>query len=245
MRYQEFPTLPELAPFVRAVWHLSADGATQTELENDALPDGCVEIIHRLHGRSNWHGEQPEFFVAGLCSAPAKLLISGDAAFVGLRLWPWAWNLIGHLPAGEFHDRWIALEPGSSAAALVLDAGQVIFAASRFFETHLPDPIGKFVPGSASAGEVVEKSGRNHRAVQRWFKTQIGMPARAYFKLLRFQNAIETGGGSEPTLAHEAAALGYSDQAHMARNFREYAGRTTSAVRADANGPFLDRRQRR
>ena len=63
-------------------------------------------------------------------------------------------------------------------------------------------------------------------------------PPRHYLRLLRFQKAFEQVPGAV-SLADHAAASGFADQAHMARNFREMAGVPAKQARQKARGPFL------
>ena len=62
------------------------------------------------------------------------------------------------------------------------------------------------------------------RTLQRWFARHVGLPPRRYLRLLRFHKAFEQV-PDQPSLADHAAAQGYADQAHMARDFRAMAGR--------------------
>lgn len=240
MHYEEFAPPDRLRCFVRATWRMEGGGTADERLQNAAMPDGCVELIRRTGGRSIWQGEQPETFVAGLCTRPATLEMSGDAAFVGLRLWPWAWSLIGQPSCPDFHDRWIAADPSGVAAQLLLHPGAVFDRLEKLLGHSDPDPIGKHVPHCKTTAELAERSGRSHRTIQRWFEWQVGLPPRFYFKLLRFQKAVEHGHSDQDTLAGQAATLGYSDQAHMSRDFRTFSGQTTRRVRDRARGPFVE-----
>ncbi|MHA7819448.1 MAG: helix-turn-helix domain-containing protein [Erythrobacter sp.] len=238
MDYREFGVPEDLSPFVRAIWRLSGEASPGERLAFDAMPDGCVELIYRSAGTSNWNGAQPRIFVAGICTRPARLRFSGDAEFVGVRLWPWAWNRLGGPVAPSFHDRWL---PVGAHRASPFEGDDMTANLRGAFAGLLPDPIGRHVPTARSTGEVAEASGRNHRAIQRWFRSEIGMAGRQYFRLLRFQRAVEDGGRDGEGLAQEAAKLGYSDQAHMSRDFKRHSGTTAREVRAGAKGPFLDR----
>ena len=108
MDYRETPPPAPLAGLVKARWTLEAGGADEW-LPQQATPDGCIEIIRRTRGRSRWDGDQPASFLVGLVDRPQPFEISGDAAFEALRLWPWAWSLIGDTPLTALHGRWQAI----------------------------------------------------------------------------------------------------------------------------------------
>ena len=239
MEYRDLTVPHALSPFVRAVWRLSGGSAACEGLSFDAMPDGCVELIHRFAGRSKWGGEQPAFFVAGICTGPAKLRFSGDAQFLGIRLWPWAWNRISDQGAAAFHDSWRAIAQTDGVASLCESEEHCIDRLTARFADEAPDPIGTVIPICASPGDIAERSGRNRRTIQRWFAREIGMTPRRYMRLLRFQKAVEDGGDAGEPLAQEALALGYADQAHMARDFRGLSGQTARTVRKRATGPFI------
>ena len=46
-------------------------------------------------------------FAVGLIERPEGFEISGDACFEAIRLWPWAWPLIGDRPLAELRGRWL------------------------------------------------------------------------------------------------------------------------------------------
>jgi len=81
-------------------------------------------------------------------------------------------------------------------------------------------------------------AGMSPRALQRWFARNVGIAPRHYLRLLRFQKAFEQVPDAA-SLADHAAALGFADQAHMARAFREMAGVPAKQARRTARGPFL------
>lgn len=238
MDYRELDVPSTLSPIVRAIWRLSGEATANELLAFDAMPDGCVELIHRTAGRSEWNGEQPGTFVAGICTLPAQLRFSGDAEFLGVRMWPWAWNRLGGPVAASFHDSWV---PVDTHIAALFESADVTSSLLEFFADLPPDPIGKHVSRARATGDIAAASGRNHRAIQRWFRNEIGMPARQYFRLLRFQRAVEDGGRDGEGLAQEAAKLGYADQAHMSRDFKRHSGTTARKLRQGAKGPFVDR----
>lgn len=86
---------------------------------------------------------------------------------------------------------------------------------------------------------MVRCSGLSHRQLQRRYDSEIGMPPRSYLRLLRFRDALKDIQSVAEPLACTAAAQGYSDQAHMAREFRNLAGMPPSIARTRAKGPFV------
>jgi AraC-like DNA-binding protein len=239
VEYRELPLPVGLDGLVKTVWTLDIGRTPGEWVDQDATPDGCIEIIRRLSGRSRWRRDQPELFVAGVIDAPATLTMSGDARFIGIRLWPWAWNLLDVPPATDFLNDWFAAPPESLAAILLADPDRVVPALCEAL-AGIEAPA--LVPAILRSGNVAElsiRSGLSYRQLQRWFSTEIGIAPRRYVKLLRFQKAFVEVQSNAMRLADHAAARGYADQAHMTRDFREMAGSPPVRARVRARGPFL------
>ncbi len=227
MDYQERQPAPGLDGLIKVSWTLAGNGTADAWIGQQAVPDGCVEIITRFAGRSRWDGDQPGRFAVGLADRPEEFEISGDARFEGVRLWPWAWALIGDCTLAELRGRWLPYDgpgPGEIEARL---AGEHDLAA-----------IGRAILAAATVEEMGLGTGMNPRSLQRWFARHVGLPPRRYLRLLRFQKAFEQV-PDQPSLADHAAAQGYADQAHMARDFRAMAGVPAKQARRTAKGPFL------
>ncbi len=236
MDYREYPPPPALAGLVKCFWTLAADGAPGGWIEHRATPDGCVEIIRRLAGRSRWDGEQPECFAVGLIAEATPFEISTDSRFVAVRLWPWAWPRLDPTPPDAIRGRWIALAD-PALAPRDLEQGESDLTA-RLAAADGLNATGRALLGSATVEEMGKATGMAPRTLQRWFARHVGMPPRHYLRLLRFQKAFEQVPG-ERSLADHAAAQGFADQAHMAREFREMAGMPAKQARRTARGPFL------
>lgn len=227
MDYCETPPPPHLAGLVKTRWRLRANADATEWLPQQATPDGCVEVIRRTRGASRWDGDQPASFVVGLIDCPQPFEIGGDAVFEALRLWPWAWSTIGDIPLANLHGRWAAWD----APALDAIEGQLAAHVSL-------NAIGTAILAAPTVAAMSEATAMPPRTLQRWFARHVGMAPRAWLRLLRFQTAFESLPG-EPSLAGHAAAQGYADQAHMARDFRALAGVTASTARIRGRGPFL------
>lgn len=239
MDYQEIEPPAGLSHLVKAGWTLRARGEPSATIRHAATPDGCIEIIRRLRGRSAWGGAQPERFVAGLSTAPAILELSGDSHFLALRLWPWAWNALAAVPSPSLVDRWQDLAeaaPGFAMPATVEEAFAEIAPVALDARTAA---VGEAILKSRSVAALSAASGRPRRWLQRWFEREIGVPPRRYLRLLRFQDTLAGLQRSEESLALQAAEHGFADHAHMAREFRAIARAPAGTARRTAKGPFL------
>jgi AraC-like DNA-binding protein len=237
--YAELPLPPALDGLVAAIWTIAGDGTARDWIEQDATPDGCIEIIRRTHGRSIWGEEQPPLFATGLNLVPVRFRMSGDARFIGIRLWPWAWAMLSDLPCPAFAGRWVALDETSVAGPLPDEPDGIVPYLTKAFAAAPSQPFGAHVLAATSVADIVRTSGYGHRMVQRWFERVVGLPPRSYLRLIRFRKAMADVAEPATTLADQAARHGFADQAHMARDFRLLARTAPRAARAKAKGPFL------
>ena len=83
---------------------------------------------------------------------------------------------------------------------------------------------------TADVGLVVRESGYSHRTFISQFRRSVGLTPKEYTRVVRLQRAIKqlvhTG-----SLAELAAGAGYSDQAHLSREFRTFSGVTPREYR--------------
>lgn len=245
MLYAEFQPPAGLEHAVKLGWTLRADGRADSTVEHVATPDGCVEIIHRVAGRSFWKRPQPPQFAAGLIGEPARLQLSGEAAFVGLRLWPWGLNALSRVRSPDLLDDWIDLAVAAPRLAIGDSIDCAFEAIQRALAGFERDPLHLAIVQSRSVAELARRTGRPRRWLQRWFEREIGLSPRSYLRLLRFGDAIAGLPAATGSLAGHAADHGFADQAHMSREFRSMSGSSAGTARKTLLGPFLDRSRHR
>lgn len=166
--------------------------------------------------------------------------ISQPSRSVGAQLFPGASLPLVGLPAAEFADQHVALDAvwGPSAsklrerliAATSPDAALDLFEAS--LAQRLPrvcgiDPIVAHAvtrfetPSSISA--VVAETGYSHRHFITRFCQAVGLTPKRYCRVRRFNRMLALA-ATQRSWAELALDLGYSDQAHLSREFGELAG---------------------
>ncbi len=233
MGYIETIPSDRLGNWVKVCWRLTCHGNGNVWIDRDATPDGCIELIWRSRGRSIWKTAQPDFFVGGLIERPAQLRMTDDAVFHAIRIWPWTWNALYTPAAHNFLDSWIADIPFATCDETLAAIDQ----QTQHLDLGLA-PADIIV--STSMSDLALRTGKSSRWLQRWFEKYVGIPPRRYFRMLRFQKTLVNIQQDQDTLAGHAASAGYSDQPHMAREFRAMAGIPAQKARRLAVGPFLE-----
>jgi AraC-like DNA-binding protein len=77
--------------------------------------------------------------------------------------------------------------------------------------------------GTVRVGELASEIGCSRRHLVERFHEQVGVSPKLLARILRFQRAVSLV-GSGPGWAEIAASCGYYDQAHMVRDFHQFAG---------------------
>lgn len=246
------PPGPRLRPFVALLW--ASDGSARGPAVFDrelVLPTGLVHIAVRLGDRplrlfrdGGAAGEVVGCAVVGGARAGPYLKdISQPAASVGAVLRPGAAAHLVGAPAGAFSGRHVRLDdlwpPGAvEEFAERLEAAPSLAARIGLLEQALVarlrdapgiDPLvahalARLGPG-VRIDAVARGCGVSPRHLTRIFTAAAGLAPKTYQRLQRFSRVLDRL-ACEPAIpwAELAAAEGYADQAHFAREFRALAG---------------------
>lgn len=84
--------------------------------------------------------------------------------------------------------------------------------------------------------EIQQRSGYSARHFIELFHAAVGLTPKHYYRIRRFSSALLRLAAGDARLAEIALAVGYSDQAHFSREFRELAGVTPTAYHPSAAG---------
>lgn len=148
-------------------------------------------------------------------------------------------DLVGERAADELVER-LAEARGWPARFALLEA----WIARRVADAPLPRPDVAWAVGrlDATGGrlpiETLQRElGCSRRHLSTRFREAVGVGPKAYARLVRFDRARRLLAVSDDGLAAVAAASGYSDQAHLTREVRAFAGVTPSVLRAEAVVP--------
>lgn len=176
-----------------------------------------------------------------------RKLIHGGQSAVFARLPLGTYQAVLGKPASEFAGRIVALRDLWDAAAVQrleeqLAAARDAGSAASILKTAI---AGRLEPGicfdtntqlvqsaaqhleSRNLASVAEDLGISERHLRRVFREVVGLSPKAFFKLLRFERALEAAKDDRSSSWSEiAVGAGYYDQAHMIADFRRIAGTT-------------------
>ena len=100
---------------------------------------------------------------------------------------------------------------------------QELLPAARHIELHYNEPI--------SMAEMASLTGLSSTHFNRRFRQLLRMTPMQYLRSIRVQAARDLLTTSSRTLAEIAVAVGYTDQSHLTKRFREVTGITPAAYR--------------
>jgi len=250
MQHQEFEPPEELRDTIKCFWYNRRDfGELQSSFE--IMPDGYAEIIFHFGSAcsmSHNGGLQPlpSPFMMGLLNQPALLITKNRLEIIGIRCFPWTvFDLLG-LPSGKdgvriFEhpvarlqsslNKWIQSERIDEAVAEVkqyfLNARSQIAMDSMLFKAGVAM---REANGTLPVSQVAAAAHSTVRTLERKFKQSSGYTVKDVSGLMRFEQVRNQlwlyPNSNLAGLAHD---LGYTDQAHLSREFKRYSGTTPAA----------------
>jgi AraC-like DNA-binding protein len=206
-------------------WQLTVPAEESTQR---VLPDGCLDLIWSDGG----------LLVAGPDTTAQVGLGRPGAGYTGLRFLPGTGPTIIGVPAHELRDRRVPLSdlwPAAQVRRLTQQVAQAAdpaaaleeIAAGRLRRAEPADPtIAGIVAGlrtGASVAATAERVSLSERRLHRRCLTAFGYGPKTLARILRMNRALDLARTGTP-FATVAAAIGYADQAHLAREVKALTG---------------------
>ena len=217
------------------------------------LPSGRAQLLFALHetpilchpsacekpiawSGSIVHGPQSSYYVAGAKPKGGVVGVSFHPGAAGAVLGTSMAELVDrHVPLDAiWGTRGVDLHQRLLSAAAPQDMFRIL-EQSLSARMHRPLLIHPAVahaltsrPDAASPARVADiqrASGYSPRHFIALFRSAIGLNPKHYYRIRRFNSAVRSIAAADGQgLSDIAAAAGYSDQAHLTREFREFAG---------------------
>jgi len=258
MQYQRLEPSEELRDIINGFWYTSRDFG-ESESGFEVVPDGYAEIIFHfgstcsiaVNGRLQ---PLPSPFMVGLLNQPVVFYAKNRLEIIGIRCFPWTvFDLLG-LPSGKdsvriiehpiakLHttlDKWI--RAGRVAEALAQAEQYFLTVRSRIAGDSMLGKAGtamRAAGGTLPVSQVAAAAHATVRTLERRFKQAAGHTVKDVSGLMRFEQVRNhLWLHPDANLAGLAQELGYTDQAHLSREFKRYSGTTPAAfARKATNG---------
>ena len=233
--YQEIPPSRRLVNYVECYWSREE---RRGKPNNCILPDGCVDILFATQ-----NCEPVDLAVVGLMTTSLTCDVAPGRALFGVRFRPgMAAAFIRE--AALLNDRVEPLESiWGTTARLISERLAESSAPERMAEVmegilrplEPPDSAQRALwrlPDTTVALDcLAADAGLSERHFRRACVERAGVPPKYMRRILRFRKAAHRiraieASTAQPNWAQFAAAYGYYDQAHLIRDFQEFAGCT-------------------
>jgi AraC-like DNA-binding protein len=249
---------PSLQPFVETLWISDETGPKPAATRELVLPTGAMHLVIRLSEHPLRLYDDIEAstartigcaVVGGARAAAYVRDVSRPVRSVGAQLRPGVGPLLLGASARELADRHTALEDlwgrlavearerliEAPTPPLQLDLFEALLSAripcDRALHPVVAGALERFAR-SNDIGAAVEDSGTSHRRFIALFHDAVGLTPKLYCRVQRLHRALDLGAQrTRRSWSDLALDAGFSDQAHLNRDFRELAGLTPGRYR--------------
>jgi AraC-like DNA-binding protein len=206
------------------------------------LPDGSLDLVWQLD-------TAPLSFAYGTTTRPREALLAEGALYFGVRFRPGTAHrfldlidlsqLTDHdAPCLLRHDRDLATRLADAPTfegRVTLIAAQLDRVAAEADAADLSEMAARMIGahgGQVRIDDLANKLGVTRRQLERQSMRDLGISPKMLGRITRFRRAAAMlSGGQVRSGADLAAAGGYVDQAHLIREFQEFAGTTPKLFR--------------
>ncbi|GAB4020379.1 helix-turn-helix domain-containing protein [Spirosoma koreense] len=269
--YQEFKPSLALQPFVECYWlHQFETVTNEASPIQRCMPFGALELILHLDDNrahvlldNRWE-KLPQGFFVGLYRDTVHWKPVGTGRKFGIRLKPESLLQLFNVPVASLFNQFTSLENffGRPINRLVEDVygvqavQEVIRVVESFLLTQFrnlsAEPnyvidaarLIRQAKGNLSIEALSRHLAISKRQLERSFKDTYGTTPKVYQRIIRFRNAYESfqQTSTAPNWLDISYNLGYADQAHFIRDFREFANEVPTIVYHDPGQYFRSAR---
>lgn len=239
-RYTDLAPRQELAPYVEHFWAVAWNLCGEEPYEQRILPYPSVNMTFKS-GRSR---------IAGVPRGRFSEILEGEGRVFGVRFRPGGFRPFVAVSVSSFTDRFVPVDevfgPAGRALSAAVLAGDDTAAAdglTEFLTRRIPDRPDEVVtvvtdlvariasdPGISRVDDLAAGSGIGVRRVQRLFDEYVGVGPKWVIRRYRLHEAAARAEqGISVELRQLAADLGYTDQAHLSRDFTAIVGQPPGA----------------
>ena len=259
MNYQVYTPCPDLQPFVKCYWSLE-DDAKKEPVKQRVLPDGCMEMIfhygdpYRQYFEDGSSITQPRSFLFGQITKYIEIAPTGISGIISARFLPDGIFPFINMPVSTLENKAVSLreiftDEGKIFEEQVINASDLqgriklieTFLLAKLAEQPAIDAITKSCvdiifqsQGQIGLAALADKMNIHRRNMERKFTSVIGISPKQLARVARLQAALKMIQQKKfNSLTEIAYEMGYFDQAHFIKDFREFTGISPKSFFAD------------
>jgi hypothetical protein len=240
--YREVLPDEKLINTIYCYWELKTQEKLQEAFSYKVVADGCIDIFFELCNPS-------ENFVMGFCKNYTEFQLDDSFHYIGIRFLPAMFPALFKVDAKELSNRFERLEfvlketsqfisihfsPEDDFSTIKKKLDQYFVSATDkvvpLLDSRFQNALNIILHQSGMVNVQTElNTGLSPRQLRRYFEHYIGDTAKTFSQVVRFQNILNAKPSAQ-ALRHNKIFydLGYYDQAHFIKEFRNFYGVTPS-----------------
>lgn len=249
----------ELSKYVKRICFLEGSFSEVSRYRQPVLPyvTPTLEFLYgdRFHTVQVADGKLNPVMEAGFLGPITRYQVDldfvGDIKNMAVEFWPHSFTSLFGVPMCELADQAVPIDDilGAASNELVYDIRQAKTNTQRKdrLQKFLCKQINKITAqndhqlslalhamhqGEVRVNQVAKKLGISERYLEKKFQFVIGVTPKRYIQILRFNRAIAML-KKKCDMMDIVVALGYHDQAHMIREFKQFAGYSPSRYKGN------------
>jgi len=253
MIYKQVLPKNELSHSVKSFWFIDSEGDSSIHQEK-IIPDGYPELIfhygdpYKININGSWE-LQGRTILAGQIRNYFFLENTGESKMFAIKFQPWALKELFGIEMSSITDTVIeiplqmrkALQEVVAMATGIASFEEKVLHIENWFKSYIGNGEFNFSAKYRSVISLIEKKGSiplkelqegyqiSERALERYFKSYIGLSPKFYARLIRFSYIFQLVQEEEIDWADIVFRAGYYDQSHFIKNFKEFTGEDPSA----------------
>lgn len=255
MAYTEiYPAEKALVPLIECFW--MHQPRSDEPILNQVMPDGCTDVIYQVHNEASLTGgavrkKEPSPILVGTMTRPITTQLHPTQVYIGIRFRPGGMAAFLSNPLAMLTDQMMPVDPMQPTLGFPI-LEQLTSNASwpqriQSLETYLlslRQPTASLLSiqpvvdcilaekGQTTLAQLSEVAGLSARQLERLFLKYVGISPKLLARIARFRH-VKTILDNTPddSLMGIAFDNGYTDHAHLTKEFTAFAGLTPSAYR--------------
>ncbi|MBK8567589.1 MAG: AraC family transcriptional regulator [Saprospiraceae bacterium] len=240
--YREVSPDERLSTIIYCYWELKTNERLQEPFTYRVVADGCIDIFFQLDDPS-------ENFIMGFCKKYTEFPLDNSFQYIGIRFLPTMFPALFKVDAKELSNRFERLEIVINETSKFIsehfsdsdDFAAIKFKLDAYFITLTKNSNTVLDSRFQNALNIILKNfgvvnvqtdldiGLSQRQLRRYFEFYVGDTAKTFSQVVRFQNILNAKPSTQ-SLRHNKIFfdLGYYDQAHFIKEFKNFYGVTPS-----------------